>query len=138
MDIFGFSLCCEDKGYIPRGILGFDNMLWPRAKLGSSICTRIPLLLSCSSRQGKASVCILLRAVHGEEPQRHSQHLPLFVFGCVKRWNNLHNDSPAVAVLSELADTITGMACTGRFYILGPPVQLYDEVLFVVGYVNWV
>ena len=48
MDIFGFSLCCEDKGYIPRGILGFDNMLWPGAKYIAKNGMDLILLLMAS------------------------------------------------------------------------------------------
>ena len=77
----------------------------------------------------------LLCAVHGEEPQRHSRRLPLSGFECVKSRNDLHNDSCHVAVLGELADRITVMAGTGRWYILGPPVQRSHDVVDVVSHV---
>ena len=76
-----------------------------------------------------------LCAVHGEEPQRHSRRLPLSAFKCVKSRNDLHNDSCHVAVLVELADKIPAMAGTGRWYILGPPVQRSHDVVDVVSHV---
>ena len=60
---------------------------------------------------------------------------PLCCFECVQSRNDLHNDSCQVAVLGELADRITVMACTGRFYVLGPPTQHSRDVVHVVNHV---
>ena len=61
--------------------------------------------------------------------------MPLSGFERVKSRNDLHNDSCQVAVLGELADRITVMACTGRFYVLGPPMQHSRDVVHVVNHV---
>ena len=56
-------------------------------------------------------------------------------FEQVKCRNDLHNNSCHVAVSSELADRITIMAVTGRWYLLGPPVQHAQDVKYVASHV---